>query len=65
MTLPWCEHSGSDRVAVMYLGRLAEMADKATLFAAPRHPYTKALLSAVPEADPVVERKRKRQILSG
>jgi peptide/nickel transport system ATP-binding protein len=55
----------SDRVAVMYLGRLAEMAGTEELFVKPRHPYTKALLSAVPEADPVSERKRKRQILEG
>jgi peptide/nickel transport system ATP-binding protein len=55
----------SDRVVVMYLGKLAELADKATLFGRPRHPYTKALLSAVPEANPVTERNRKRQILVG
>lgn len=55
----------SDRVGVMYLGRLAELGSRDQVFGAPLHPYTKALLSAVPEADPVAERTRQRQILQG
>jgi peptide/nickel transport system ATP-binding protein len=55
----------SDRVGVMYLGRLAELATREQLFANPLHPYTKALLSAVPEADPVLEKTRQRQVLQG
>ncbi len=54
-----------DRVAVMYLGRLAELAPRDALFAAPRHPYTRALLAAVPEPDPRRQRAKPRIPLIG
>jgi oligopeptide/dipeptide ABC transporter ATP-binding protein len=54
-----------DRVAVMYLGQLVELAPAADLYAAPRHPYTKALLAAVPEPDPAAQRAKQRVPLAG
>jgi len=53
----------SDRIAVMYLGKIVEMADKGDLFNEPMHPYTQSLLSAIPEADPT--KKKDRIILEG
>ena len=55
----------SDRVVVMYLGKVMEEASKIDLFANPRHPYTKALLSAVPTPDPIKGRQRERIMLQG
>lgn len=52
----------SDRIAVMYFGKIVELADADELFRNPLHPYTKSLLSAIPIPDPVLERKRKRFI---
>jgi oligopeptide transport system ATP-binding protein len=55
----------ADRVAVLYLGRIMELSEADDLYNNPRHPYTKALLSAVPVPDPVLEARRQRVILEG
>ena len=55
----------SDRVGVMYLGHLVELADRNDIYVDPVHPYTKALLSAVPIPDPVIDSQRERVVLTG
>jgi oligopeptide transport system ATP-binding protein len=55
----------SHRILVLYLGRTMELADRDTLYQAPHHPYTKALISAVPVPDPKLERQKQRMVLAG
>jgi oligopeptide transport system ATP-binding protein len=55
----------SHRILVLYLGRMMELADRDALYAAPRHPYTRALIAAVPLPDPKLERNKPRLVLKG
>ena len=55
----------SDRVAVMYLGHIVELANSDEIYANPLHPYTRALLSAVPIPDPIIDAQRERVLLAG
>jgi oligopeptide/dipeptide ABC transporter ATP-binding protein len=55
----------SDRIAVMYLGRIVEVADRTAIYTSPQHPYTRALLSAIPVPEPGRERVRERILIEG
>src|SRR5690606_21546882 len=58
-------HHVADRIGVMYLGAIVELGKAEAVYSTPRHPYTQALLSAIPHPDPVIERNRQRILLRG